>query len=1173
MIRLLEKLWSLSEFAAAQEHLQGGESPLAVTGLGGVNQALFAASAANAMNCPIVVVCEGDKEAERTAGDLAALLGEQQVLTLPGREWQFHPVSASHGWEHRRLGALHALLTAPKRAVVTTPRALMMRTLPCEVLQDASFTLAVGEQHDLKELTDKLVRAGYTRADAVEGPGQFALRGGILDVYSPEMPLPVRCEFFDDEIDAMGHFDVSSQRRTKNIESATVLPAAEVLFACGENKAEKLKKLGSRLEGKSETKKLGRTLLGDAEALDQGVIFGGRDRYMAAIYDEVTTAWDYLPRNAVVIFSESARVGEAVKNEIALWREDLKVLTESEVLASDFSELMLSETEFWEKSRAYAVCLLDALPTSRYAVAPKALLSAMTKQLPSYGGSFETARADLEQYRASHTAVMVLCGSEGRGRNLQRLLEEKSMPAALDVNLTHLPKGGQIRIAVGALSGGAEYPALGLAILSEGQLSAPNIRKVKRGAKVSAGEKLQSYTDLTPGDLVVHVHHGVGRFTGIVRMPVDGVEKDYIRIVYAGSDCLYVPATSLDLVSKYIGGGDDTEKMRLNKLGGTDWAKTKLRAKAAAKDLAKGLIALYAQRQKEPGFAFSPDSPWQQEFEEAFDYEETDDQLRCISEIKSDMESSRPMDRLLCGDVGYGKTEVALRAVMKCVLDGKQAAILVPTTVLAQQHYATAMSRFRNFPVNIEVLSRFRTPKQTADILKRLEAGKIDLLIGTHRLLQKSIKFRDLGLLIIDEEQRFGVSHKEKLKEMSRQVDVLTLSATPIPRTLNMALSGIRDMSAIEEPPRDRQPVQTYVLEHDWGMLAEAMRREIARGGQIFYLHNKVETIDRTALRISEMLGEDVRVVVGHGKMSEQQLSTVMREMVDGEADVLVCTTIIETGIDIPNVNTLVIEDADKMGLAQLHQIRGRIGRSHRRAFAYMTYRPGKILTEVASKRLGAIREYVEFGSGFKIAMRDLEIRGAGNLLGPEQSGYMMSVGYDLYLKLLEEAVTEEQGVKKPQRTECAADLTISANIPENYVPSAAQRMDLYRRIAAVRSAAEAGELVDELLDRYGEPPKSVMALMDVALLRRHAASVGITDISQKELKLRLKLGEGVEVAALAAVCAMPRYRERLRIASGEQPMMTLHLKKGENVLESALALVEDMKLSVIDSQNKGETT
>ena len=642
----------------------------------------------------------------------------------------------------------------------------------------------------------------------------------------------------------------------------------------------------------------------------------------------------------------------------------------------------------------------------------------------------------------------------------------------------------------------------------------------------------------------------------MVKMPADGIEKDYVKIAYAGSDVLYVPATQLDLISKYIGGGEDAqETKKLSKLGGTDWERAKTRAKKAVQDLAKGLIELYAQRQRQPGYAFSPDSPWQREFEEQFEYTETDDQLRCIQEIKKDMESPVPMDRLLCGDVGYGKTEVAFRAMMKCVLDGKQAAVLVPTTVLARQHYLNALRRFQKYPVNIDVVSRFRTSAQMKETLRKVENGGVDILIGTHRLFNKDVKFKDLGLLVVDEEQRFGVQHKEKLKETFRQVDVLTLSATPIPRTLNMAMSGIRDMSTLEEPPADRLPVQTYVLEHNWPVVADAMRRELERGGQVYYLHNRVETIDRTAARIQQMLGETAAVGVAHGKMSQEAIDDVMSRMTDGELNVLVCTTIIETGIDLPNANTLIIEDADHLGLAQLHQLRGRVGRSNRRAYAYLTYRRGKVLTEVAAKRLAAIREFAEFGSGFKIAMRDLEIRGAGNVLGPEQSGFMLSVGYDMYLKLLEEAVLTEQGQTPPKRTECSADLSVAASIPDRYVPSPEQRMDLYRRIAAIRDESEADDLVDELIDRYGEPPRTVNNLISVALLRAAASQAGVTDIAQKKGQLVFTLDQ-FNLEQFSALCADPKFKDRLLLIPGDVPRFTLRLRSGDEPLRTAQALI-----------------
>ncbi len=1109
---LLKKLLEIPEANSLATVVEGNGCPAAVTGLASVHKAQMAAALALRTGKPLVMVCTDEGEANRLAGDLETLLGIS-ALRLYARELFIRPGAvASRQWEMARIGALYALAKGEGRLVVCTAEGLLQKTAPAQRLLDSALTLEIGGRWDLSELPLRLVAAGYTRCDQVEGVGQFALRGGILDVFSPLMEEPVRCEFFDDEIDSLGSFDTTTQRRTKNLDSALVLPAAE--------------------------------LPGDTPP---------------------ASAFNCLPADALICLCETSRITERVKNVLFQAKEDTESLLAAGEPNGDLMRLLLSQNEWLSQLERFSVCMMEALPTSRYPLNPRTLLTISAKQLSAYGGSLDAAAGDLEHYRSAGFAALLLCGNPTRAKNLQRMLQERDIPAALDFDGKALPQPGEVRLTVGALSAGAEYPQLSLAILTEGQLTAAASGKApaRRAVKKDSRQKLLSYTDLTPGDLVVHAHHGIGRFEGMRKMPVDGVEKDYIKIAYAGGDSLYVPATQLDLVSKYIGGGgeDSQRPAKLNKLGGADWTKQKARAKAAAKDLAKGLIALYAERQRRPGFAFSPDSPWQREFEEAFDYAETDDQLRCIEEIKKDMERPVPMDRLLCGDVGYGKTEVALRAVMKCVLDGKQAAILVPTTVLAQQHFNTAVNRFRSFPVEIRVLSRFQTPGQARQILSDLRTGRIDLLIGTHKLLQKDIQFKDLGLLIVDEEQRFGVSHKEKLKEMARQVDVLTLSATPIPRTLNMALSGIRDMSTLEEPPHNRQPVQTYVVEHSWPMLADAMRREIDRGGQVYYLHNRVESIDLTASRIQKLLGEAVKVVVGHGKMSEQQLSSVMEQMVEGEAQVLVCTTIIETGIDIANVNTLIIEDADKMGLSQLHQLRGRIGRSARRAYAYLTYRPGKVLTEIAAKRLTAIKEYVEFGSGFKIAMRDLEIRGAGNLLGPEQSGYMMSVGYDMYLQLLEDAVLEEQGGKKAVATECAADLTVNANIPDRYVPSAEQRMDLYRRIAAIRSQENAADLIDELMDRYGDPPKSVYTLLDVALLRSSAARAGISDISQRGDKLRFLIAD-FAVEAIAKVCAMPKYRQRLNLAAGEKPALTLTLRPKEPVLEAALTLVEDLSLA-----------
>ena len=1177
MEALLRELLQLNQLKQLAEDIRAGETPVSISGLSPVHRAQAEAVLLRECGRPLLVLCSDEGEARRQAADLQVLTG-QEVLLLPARELSWRPVESSRQWENQRLAALHRL---PDSAItVTTPEALVQRCIPPRALEQTVTLLAPGQRWELRELSARLAAAGYTRCEQVEGAGQFALRGGILDVFSPGMELPVRCEFFDDEIDSLGAFDTATQRRVHNCREALLLPAAEVLPAweegCAEEAARRLEGLVKRLSRKGGAEVLCRQLTADAALLRQGITPAGADRCLAAVYPEKCCALDYLPPDTLLCVEESGRTAESLRGWLWQLKQDVSAGLEVGFLAGELSDFSLTEAELTARLEGRPMVQLENLLTGRPLLPPKDLLQLTAKQLSSYGGSLELAATDLTHYLSSGYRVMVLCGGEVRARNLQELLAQRKLPAQVDLTGQKAPEKGTVLIALGALSAGSEYPEARLAVLTEGQLTTPLAgRKKARPQRSSNHQKLQAYTDLSPGDLVVHVHHGIGRFVGMQRMPVDGVEKDYIKIAYAGQDVLYVPATSLDLVSKYIGPGEDNERTKLNKLGGGEWAKTTHKARAAARELAQGLIQLYAQRQRMPGHAFSPDTPWQREFEEDFPYAETDDQLRAIGEIKHDMEQPRPMDRLLCGDVGYGKTEVALRAVMKCILDGKQAAILVPTTVLAQQHYVTAKNRFRSFPVNIEVLSRFRTPGQERDILARTQAGTVDLLIGTHKLLRKDLKFYDLGLLIIDEEQRFGVTHKEKLRERVRQVDTLTLSATPIPRTLNMAMSGLRDMSTIEEPPHDRQPVQTYVLEHEWPVIIEAIRRELARGGQVYYLHNRVESIDSTAGRLRRELGEDVVIATGHGKMAERELSSVMQRMADGEIQVLVCTTIIETGIDIPNVNTLIIEDADRLGLAQLHQLRGRIGRSARRAYAYLTYRPGKVLSEVASKRLSAIREYVTFGAGFRVAMRDLEIRGAGNLLGPEQSGFLMSVGYDMYLKLLNDAVLEQQGRGKEIRPDCSADLATSAHIPERYVPSAHQRMDLYRRIAAIRSNADASDLVDELTDRYGDPPKPVMALLDVALLRAEASKAFITDITQRDGALRFTFDRRVDVPSLMALCTAPAWRSRLRLSAGDEPRLLLYLQPGEEALAAASRLVETLQLKkeeLGDTPTEGET-
>ncbi len=1158
---LVNQIFENREAAALPCLLESGGLPALVSGLSAVHRANLAAALRLRSGRPLFVLCPDDTAAESCARDLAAMLGES-VPALGMRDFIFYPTeAASRQSEQRRLAVLHALCEGRAPVVAASCAGLLQRTMPPDTLRRAAFTLDTAQSCAIEDVADALLRCGYTRAAQVEGPGQFARRGGILDFFSPADREPVRVEFWGDEIDSMGRFDVGDQRRTESVERCTILPAAETLpsLTAGgvEGLAREIERFADRYARKRTSENaatLAATLRGDAERLRAGVALSDADRYLPVIYP-AASALDYIPEDAVVVLDYASRCAAQARDYLGQLGEDVKELQRRGQLAVSADGFAVSWDALVKRLAAFPVYMTESFTVGRPPLPPKTLVSIPAKQLPSYAGSAQAAAEDVQLYLRQGYSVVVLAGDERRGKALQSFFREHDIPALLYPELKSIPQPGSVCLTLGALSAGVEYPGLRLVILTDGQF-------VRRGGKKSAGTRkklppghtrIESYADLSVGDYVVHEKHGIGRFAGIVKMAPDGFQKDYVKICYAGKDILYVPATQLDLVTKYTGVSEE-QNIRLSKMGGTEWTKTRTRAKAAAKDMAKKLIALYAERQRLPGHAFAPDTGWQREFEDNFGYTETDDQLRCTAEIKRDMESSVPMDRLLCGDVGFGKTEVALRAVMKCVLDNRQAAILVPTTVLAQQHYQTALQRFFGFPVEIAVLSRFQNGGQSANTLADLAKGKIDLVIGTHRLLSKDVKFKNLGLLVVDEEQRFGVTHKEHIKELSRGVDVLTLSATPIPRTLNMAMSGIRDMSTIEEPPEDRLPVQTFVMEHDWGIIADAIRRELQRGGQVYYLHNRVDTIDRTAARITELLPE-VSVAVAHGKMDKRMLALVMDEVASGRVQVLVCTTIIETGIDIPNVNTLVIEDADKLGLAQLHQIRGRVGRSTRRASAYLTFRRDKVLTEVAEKRLSAIRDFAAFGSGFKIAMRDLEIRGAGNLLGAEQSGHMIDVGYDMYMKLLSEAVLEARGIPVPQRAECSADLAVAANIPERYVDSSEQRMDLYRRIALIRTEEEADDLTDELIDRFGDPPPSVNALVHVALLRGEAGRVGILDISQKKGELRFTVGE-LDVGKISAIYATPEYKGRLRVEGDTKPCLCLRVRDKNHVVDEARAFV-----------------
>ena len=1161
MDKLLTALKTIPEYNSVLECVKNN-SAAAVTGIGQINRSHFIAALYQDTARPICVIVQDDVTAKRVQEELRSFLTDTPP-SLPGRELTLYDASVvSRGWEQKRMRQYFDLLNGKTRLQILSWDALSQRTMPPAVFKEASFNLKIGESYDIDSLITKLTAAGYSRCAMVEGPGQFAVRGGILDVFSPAADRPVRAEFFGDELDTMGFFDPDTQRRIENVEDAVVLPVGETqpsLHPQGLSGlcADLCSLIARQRRRKSPNEDLIRTLEKDLEKHENGLQSAASDRYMALIYPEYATALDYLPKDTVFILCDHSSIRRAAGTRTEEMGLQLDSLLQGGLVAGELCDYVSTWDDFTHKLGGQTVIYMDSFAGSSYPedCPPKQLLPVIAKQLPGYGGNMDTAASDLAHYQKNDYAALVLCGTRRRAELLQEMLQKRGVSAFLCIPLTTMPQPGQILLSDGNLSFGMEYPTSKLVVLSEGQLIAHTQQKKPKKKGATNRQKLNSFTDLSPGDLVVHENYGIGRFVAMEQIKIDGAVKDYVKIAYQGSDTLFVPATQLDMVSKYIGGGGDSDNVRLNKIGTDAWQKTKTKARKAAKDMAGELIQLYAARKRQSGFAFAADSPWQKEFEDNFPYPETDDQLHCISEIKHDMESPTPMDRLLCGDVGFGKTEVALRAVMKAVMDGKQVAILVPTTVLAQQHYQTAISRFRGFPVNIDVLSRFRTPTQQKKTLQNLSAGLVDIIIGTHKLLQKSVQFKDLGLLIVDEEQRFGVSHKERLKELSTGVDVLTLSATPIPRTLNMALSGIRDMSTIEEPPADRYPVQTFVMEHNNAILDDAIRKEIQRGGQVYYLHNRVETIEQCAAALKKRI-PNLSVAVAHGKMGEDALSDVMHAMADGEIQVLVCTTIIETGLDIPNANTLIIENADRFGLSQLHQLRGRVGRSIRHAYAYLTYRPDKNLTEIAEKRLSAIRDFAEFGSGFKIAMRDLEIRGAGNLLGAEQSGHMMSVGYDMYLKLLDEAVLEERG-EAPKMPDCTADLNVTANVDKDYVSRGEERMDLYRRMAAIRSQDDADDLLDEIIDRYGDPPKGVLNLVDIALLRANARAVSITDIKQKANEVYFTISN-LNLEAISALCAQDDYKKRVQfVASSKQPMLKLRLASGVDSLRQSKVFVE----------------
>ena len=1035
----------------------------------------------------------------------------KNVYLYPAKDFLFFHADIQGGLlEEQRILALQALMEQEQVTIITTIDGCMGKVRPLQTIQNQVLTIDMESIIELDALKILLTEMGYERVGQVESKGQFAIRGGIIDIFPLTEEVPVRIELWDEEVDSIRSFDPESQRSIENLDSVKIYPAKE------------------------------------PEAVKKG---------------ESISFLEYFTGKASVVFLDEpnrlVEKADAVEKEFC---ESIKNRIEQGKAAPEEAHFVSGAAEVLAKlemCHCVAFCMLEAKVRE---LSVKNRFALEVKGINSYQNSFELLTKDLKRWKKEKYRTVLLCSSRTRAKRLAQDLQNEDLNAFYTDDESRVVNPGEIVLLYGNVKSGYEYPLLKFAVLSETDIFGADKKKKKKKQTRYEGQKIQSFSELSIGDYVVHENHGLGIYRGIEKVEVEKKLKDYIKIEYAGSGALYILATQLETLQKYASA--DAKKPKLNKLGGSEWSRTKTKVRTAVQDIAKDLVELYAARAERNGFVYGEDTVWQTEFEEMFPFEETEDQIAAIEATKRDMESTKIMDRLICGDVGYGKTEIAIRAAFKAVQENKQVVYLVPTTILAQQHYNTFVQRMKEFPVRVDLLCRFRTPAQQKATLGDLKKGLVDIVIGTHRVLSKDVQYKDLGLLIIDEEQRFGVSHKERLKEISKGVDVLTLSATPIPRTLNMALSGIRDMSTIEEPPADRYPVQTYVMEHNNAVLDDAIRREIERGGQVYYLHNRVETIDQCAAALKKRI-PGLSVAVAHGKMGEEALSDVMRSMADGEIQVLVCTTIIETGLDIANVNTLIIENADRFGLSQLHQLRGRVGRSTRHAYAYFTYRPDKSLTEIAEKRLAAIRDFAEFGSGFKIAMRDLEIRGAGNLLGAEQSGHMMSVGYDMYLKLLDEAVLEERG-EKPKQPDCTADLNVTANVDKDYVSRGEERMDLYRRMAAIRSQEDADDLLDEIVDRYGEPPKGVLNLVEIALLRANARNVGICDIRQKAGEVQFTM-TNLNFEAVSTLCNEADYKNRVQfIATAKEPTLRLRLATGVDSLRQSKAFIERYKKCVI---------
>jgi len=1115
---------------------------VAVYGLEGTQKHLTMGLIEHTLKKPLLIVSTGEDRAREISSDLSALFSPGAVEHFPARE--VLPVDVyAHSREilSQRVGVLQKVIKGRIRCVVTTFEALSRRLSPPDLFQEMFLEYEVGQRLDKESLLKQLLRIGYERVEVVEIPGQFAARGGLVDVYPITGLRPYRIDFFGDEIDAIRAFDPKSQLSKENHSTVVIAPALEFtvpphspLWEEGKRAiSEDLLSTKNILAGrknKGAISKLDDKINTLLERMESGLVAPDLERYLSLFISAPHTLLDYFKEKPAIILDEPLQFEKAARDREKEFKDSFKNLLEEGAVLSKQGEIFLDYAALKSTWDRHQKIYFSLLPKKSGLLGDTTAVSMHARKLPEFRGKLKLLLDAIDGWKKAKYAVVIMTSSKERGGHLKESLWDNKIEAVFIPSINSELKPGQVVITYGTLNSGFELSPARIVVVTDREVfGRPKSRRLRR--QFTEGIRITDISDIKPGDYVVHVHHGIGKYLGIVNLEVQGVKRDYLHIQYHGQDRLYVPTDQVDFIQKYIGAEGYAPK--LHKLGGSEWARAKARVRSSVQELARELLNLYAARQTIKGHPFSPDGAWQSEFEAAFPYKETPDQLRAIEEVKADMEKPKPMDRLLVGDVGYGKTEVALRAAFKAVMDNKQVAVLAPTTVLAHQHYQTFKERFSQFPVEIRVLSRLKKPKEQKKIIEDLKNGSADIIIGTHRLLSKDIQFKDLGLLIIDEEQRFGVAHKEKLKKLRKEVDVLTLTATPIPRTLHMALAGARDMSVINTPPENRYPVQTYVVEYSRELIVDAIRRELNRKGQVFYVHNRVIDLEDRVKELQALLPE-ARIAMAHGQMPERRLERVMVDFVQGDIDVLVCTTIIENGLDIPNVNTLIVEEADNFGLAQLYQLRGRVGRTNRIAYAYFTYRRNKMLSEIAEKRLNAISEFTEFGSGFKLAIRDLEIRGAGNLLGPEQHGHMLAVGFDLYCRLLEEEVAKLKGKSEEREEKVTAEieLNVSAYIDGSYISEPSIKFEIYRRLRDINSEGELFELQKELEDRFGPPPKEAVNLLLLTKLRVLAQKLAIVSIKEAANEVKIKFRDEARICGDSLMILAKEYPRQLTFSS-----------------------------------------